>query len=73
MALGKALRFVRQAKDDPELRKICYRMDSKEEIMKVLDFDAGELEDAFNMELVKCITAEEAEVVQQLKEWFKLI
>lgn len=73
MALGKAIGFVRQALIDNELREVCCQMESKEAIMKVLDFNADELEDAFNMKLVKCQTEDEAEVVLQLKEWFKLI
>ena len=73
MALGKAIRFVRQARHDEELRKACCRMPSGNELMKVLDFDSTELDDAFNMELVKCQTFEEAEAVHQLKEWFKMI
>lgn len=73
MALGKAIRFVRQALQDEELRKACCSMPSGTELMKVLDFNPDELEDAFNMELVKCQTFEEAESVHQLKEWFRMI
>lgn len=73
MALGKAIRFVRQALQDAELRKACCRLPSGTELMKILDFNPAELEDAFNMELVKCQTFEEAESVHQLKEWFRMI
>lgn len=73
MALGKAIRFVRQALQDNDLRKACYQLSSGDELMGVLDFNNEELEDAFNMELVKCQTYEEAEAVQQLKEWFKMM
>lgn len=73
MPLGKALHFIRQARFDDELREACYRMPSKQELLKVLDFDMNEFEDAFNMELVKCQTREEAETIYQLKDWFQMI
>ncbi len=73
MALGKALRFIRQARFDYELRRACYGMSTKQELLKVLDFDMNEFEDAFNMELVKCQSHEDAENLYQLKEWFQMI
>jgi hypothetical protein len=73
MALGKAIRFIRQASFDKELRKACYQVSSKKELLKILDFDEFEFEDAFNMELVKCQTAEQADDINQLKEWFYMI
>ena len=73
MALGKALEFVRKAGNDPELRDFCHSAASKEELLEALGFHEGEFEDAINMELVKCQTYEEAEVVQQIKLWFSLL
>ncbi|MCG6185767.1 MULTISPECIES: hypothetical protein [Maribellus] len=73
MALGKAIKFVKQIGVDNELRKSCYKYNSKEELLKKLDFNEGEFEDAINMELVKCQTYEQAERFQQLKMWFLIL
>ena len=72
MALGKAIKFVKQACFDKELRASCYKS-PKSELLKTLDFDEGEFEDAINMQLVKCQTYEAAEPFQQLKIWFSLL
>ena len=73
MALGKALEFVRRAGSERELRNLCNSAASKEELLDALGFHEGEFEDAINMELVKCQTFQEAEVIQQLKLWFLLL
>jgi len=73
MALGKAIRFIRQASFDKELRKACYKVNTKEELLKILDFNDAEFEDAFTMELVKCQTAEQADMMHQLKSWYHMI
>ncbi len=72
MALGKAIKFVKQACFDKELRKQCYKS-SKPELLKKFDFDEVEFDDAINMQLVKCQTYEAAEPFQQLRMWFSLL
>jgi hypothetical protein len=72
MALGKAIKFVKHVGLDNELRKSCYKSKSKAELLKTLDFDETEFEDAINMQLVKCQTHEQAEHFQQIKMWFLL-
>ncbi len=73
MAIGKAIKFIKQAGYDKQLRKTCYQSKSKEDLLQKLGFDMGEFDDAINMQLVKCQTHEQAEHVQQLKMWFSLL
>ena len=73
MALGKAIKFIKQIGFDDELRKDCYKSKSKAELLEKFDFNEGEFEDAVNMQLVKCQTYEQAEHFQQLKMWFLLL
>ena len=73
MALGKALSFVKQVCNDNNLRKKCYRSNSKTELYELLGFNETEFEDAINMSLVKCQTYEAAEQIQQIKMWFSLL
>jgi len=72
MALGKAINFAIQACNDKELRAKCYKS-PKSELLKILDFDEVEFDDAINMQLVKCQTYEAAEPFQQLRIWFSLL
>ncbi len=73
MTIAKAVKFVKQAGFDKELRKSCYNSKSKKELLKRLNFNEEEFEDAINMQLVKCQTFEQAALVQQLKMWFLLL
>lgn len=72
MALGKAMKFIKQVAADQELRKRCYEK-SKEELLKEMDFNETEFEDAINMELVKCQSYDAADHVQQIKMWFSML
>lgn len=73
MAIGKAMRFVKDARDDSEFRKRCLQYDTKDEMLAVFKFSAVDFDDAINMELVKCKTYEAAEVYQQLRLWFSML
>ncbi len=73
MAIGKAIHFVRQIRDNDRLRRACYHCESKEVVMEQNGFNEVEFENAINMQLVKCQTYEEADVVQQIKMWFALL
>lgn len=73
MALGKAIKFVKQVGFDRQLRTSCYQSNSKIDLLKKLGFDEVEFEDAINMQLVKCQTHEQAEHFQQLRTWFTLL
>ena len=72
MALGKSIQFIRQFILDQEFRHECNH-NSKEELLKKLDFNETEFEDAINMQLVKCQSYEEAERIHQIKYWFELL
>jgi len=73
MALGKAIKFVKQVGFDKTLRASCYKSASKPELLGRLGFDENEFEDAINMQLVKCQSHEQAEHYQQLRMWFSLL
>lgn len=73
MALGKAIKFVNEVVKNSELRSACNKSNSKQELLKELDFDETEFDDAINMQLVKCQSYEEAEVFQQIKMWFLIL
>lgn len=72
MALGKSIQFIRQFIRDKEFRHEC-NVSSKEEIMKIYDFNETEFEDAITMQLVKCQSYEEAERIHQIKFWFDVL
>jgi len=73
MSLGKAISFVKQVIADNDFRINCNKCESKEELLKELDFHEGEFEDAINMQLFKCQSHEAAEQIQQIKMWFALL
>lgn len=72
MALSKALTFVKDFGKDATLRSQANEFENKEALMKNLEFNEAEFEDAINMNLVKCQTYEEAEQYQQMRMWFAL-
>lgn len=72
MALGKSINFIRKFIQDSEFRHEC-NISSKEELLKTLDFNETEFEDAINMQLVKCQSYEEAERIHQIKFWFDVL
>jgi len=72
MALGKSINFIWKFIHDSEFRHVCNKS-SKEELLKTLDFNETEFEDAINMQLVKCQSYEEAERIHQIKFWFDVL
>lgn len=72
MSLSKAIRFVKIASMNKELRSACCKT-SKEKLFNQLNFNEIEFEDAVNMQLVKCKSYEQAEMYQQLRIWFLLM
>ena len=73
MALSKAIDFVNRVGKDRELRKLCNRSSSREELLRLTGFDEDEFENAINMQLVKCQTYEEAAIVHEIRLWFSLL
>lgn len=72
MALSKAIEFVHAASISSELRTACSNF-SKEKLMRKLNFNESEFEDALNSQLVQCQSYEQAEVFQQIRIWFSLL
>lgn len=72
MALGKSISFIRQFVRDKEFRNECNKF-SKADLLNELDFTEPEFDDAINMQLVKCQTYEEADVIQQVRLWFSFL
>ncbi len=72
MALGKSIQFIRQFILDQEFRHECNKS-SKEDLLKKLDFNEAEFEDAISMQLFICQTYEEAERIHQIKHWFEFL
>lgn len=70
MAINKAVTFVKRATTEPDFRKECYKIASKQDLMCQMGFNEDEFEDAVNLRLVKCQTYDEAEVYQQIRMWF---
>lgn len=73
MSQSKAIRFVKLASKYEDQREICYKSESKGELLKLLDFTEPEFENAINMHLVRCQTHEDAAVFQELRTWFALL
>ena len=63
MALGKAMKFVKNASVDKDFRTQCVRIGTRDELLASYDFDALEFDDAINMQLVKCQSYEQAEAL----------
>lgn len=72
MALGKSITFVKQFVRNPEFRAECNKL-TKENLMTQLDFTEQEFDDAIHMQLVKCQSYDEADVIQQVKLWFAFL
>ncbi|MDW7694861.1 hypothetical protein R9C00_08910 [Flammeovirgaceae bacterium SG7u.111] len=72
MSIGKAIRFVRKFARSHEFRKECHSF-SRQELLETFEFDAYELEDAINMQLVKCQTEDEAIPYLQLRMYYQLL
>ncbi len=73
MALRKAIDFVKRVGFDKELKTACNKSVSRLDMLRMLDFNEVEFEDALNMQLFKCQTYEQAEFFQQIKLWFLLL
>jgi len=73
MAISKAIKFLNDFSLNATFREKCYLVESKDLLLKERDFTEFEFEDALNMKLVKCYTAEDAEQIYQVKQWFKML
>lgn len=73
MAIGKAIKFVKEVVDNKTLRVECNKAESKQKLLDKMGFDEVEFDDAINMQLVKCQSYEEAEQYQQIRMWFLIL
>jgi hypothetical protein len=77
MSLQNAINFISLVDSDQEFRKSCYEVKTQNELLKSLKeqnlgFTPDEIEDAFNVLLLKCQTYEQAGRVNEVKAWFRL-
>jgi hypothetical protein len=76
MSIHNALIFIEKVDINPDFRKLCNQCGEKERIQDTLkvikmNFEDWEFEDAINHRLVQCQTYEQADVFQQLRQWYK--
>ena len=77
MSLQNALNFITKVDADSDFRKSCYASKTLTELITMLTkqemgFTLDEIEDAFNVLLLKCDTYEQAGRVNEVKAWFYL-
>jgi len=75
MSLQNAINFITKVDSDSNFRKSLYTAKSLSELMIMLTnqemgFTLDEIEDAFNVLLLKCQTYEQAGRVNEVKAWF---
>lgn len=77
MSLQNAINFISKVDSDIDFRKACYHYKSQVELLHAMNekhkgFTPDEMEDAFNVLLLKCQTYEQAGRVNEVKAWYKL-
>lgn len=77
MSIHNAKIFIQQVHTDPDFRKLCNAVGSKEGIYQMLKeidmhFEEEEFEEAINLLHVKCQTYEEADDVKQIEWWYSM-
>lgn len=77
MSLQHAIDFISKVDSDSNFRKTCYLYRSQSELLEgmknqQMGFTVDEIEDAFNVLLLKCQTYEQAGRVNEVKAWFRL-
>ena len=76
MSIHNALVFIEQVNTKPDFRKLCNQCGEKKRIQETLkviqmNFEEWEFEDAINNRLVQCQTYEQADVFEQIRQWYK--
>ena len=77
MSVQNANDFIELVEKNDEFRLKCYESSTIEELMIMLNangiaFSSNDFENAINMKLVRCQTYEQADVVKDIENWFKL-
>ena len=75
MSLQNAIDFITKVDSESDFRKSCYTCKTLPELIEMLTkqkmgFTVDEIEDAFNVLLLKCQTYEQAGRVNEVKAWF---
>ena len=75
MSLQNALNFISKVDSDTDFRKSCYTCKTLSDLIEMLtaqemSFTIDEIEDAFNVLLLKCQTYEQAGRVNKVKAWY---
>jgi predicted ribosomally synthesized peptide with nif11-like leader len=75
MSLQNALNFISKVDSDTDFRKSCYTCKTLSDLIEMLtaqemSFTTDEIEDAFNVLLLKCQTYEQAGRVNEVKAWY---
>jgi len=75
MSLQNAINFISMVDSDGDFRKSLYTAKTLSELIEILTkqemaFTLDEIEDAFNVLLLKCQTYEQAGRVNEVKAWF---
>jgi hypothetical protein len=75
MSLQNAIDFITKVDSERDFRKSCYTCKTLSELIEMLTkqkmgFTVDEIEDAFNVLLLKCQTYEQAGRVNEVKAWF---
>jgi hypothetical protein len=75
MSLQNALNFISKVDSDTDFRKSCYTCKTLPDLIEMLTkqempFTVDEIEDAFNVLLLKCQTYEQAGRVNEVKAWY---
>jgi len=75
MSLQNAINFITKVDSESDFRKSCYASKTLPELIEELTkqgmgFTIDEIEDAFNVLLLKCQTYEQAGRVNEVKAWF---
>lgn len=78
MTIGNAMKFIDEGSTNNELRNALNRAESIPQLYQVLaernlSFSSFEFEDAFNNRLVSCQFAEQAEHLQEFRQWWEML
>ena len=72
MSLQNAINFITKVDSDNDFRKSCYASKTLSGLLsqQKMSFTIDEIEDAFNVLLLKCQTYQQADRVNEVKAWF---
>lgn len=78
MSIQKAIHFLRDIDDQPGLRDSLYAISGREALFSRLrelgyGFTGGEFEEAVDHMHLDCRTAEEADVLLDKADWFRMV